>query len=92
MYLIAIIFQSIMVMKLSISRLTDHRVQVGVVLHRRSLCVSVISYRVLVIPGKRFAGGISTTTANVWVSVAGQLRDSDRKWLPRNCYDFTFEV
>ena len=51
-----------------------------------------MSYRVLVFPGKRFAGGISTTTANVWVSVAGKLRDSDRKWLPRNCYDFTFEV
>ncbi|KAF6033953.1 DENND5A [Bugula neritina] len=41
--------------------------------------------------GKRFAGGISTTTANVWVSVAGKLRDSERKWLPRNCHDFTFE-
>ncbi|XP_067950634.1 DENN domain-containing protein 5B-like isoform X2 [Watersipora subatra] len=50
-----------------------------------------LSYRVLVVPGKRFAGGISTTTANAWISVAGKLRDSDRKWLPKNVYDFSFE-
>jgi len=54
--------------------------------------IIVISYRVIICPGKRFAGGIYTTTANVWISVAGQIRDSDRKWLPKNCLDFTFEV
>lgn len=50
---------------------------------------TVVPYRILVFPSTKLGG--STTSANVWLSVAGQLGDSGRMDLPKSLLEHTFE-
>lgn len=52
---------------------------------------TVMTYRLLVFPSKRFAGGLSTTTANAWISLAGHLRESDRFSIPKSTLEVVYE-
>lgn len=50
----------------------------------------VLPYRVLIFPSRRL--NLSTTTANVWVSVSGTLGETGPISLPKNALEFVFEV
>ncbi|KAK7476297.1 hypothetical protein BaRGS_00032490, partial [Batillaria attramentaria] len=50
---------------------------------------TVVPYKVLVYPSTKL--GCSTTSANVWVSVAGQLGDSGKMELPKSLLELSFE-
>lgn len=50
----------------------------------------MVTYRVLVFPSTKL--GCSTTSANVWLSVAGQMGDSGRMELQKGLLELTFEA
>ncbi|XP_070189297.1 DENN domain-containing protein 5B-like isoform X2 [Littorina saxatilis] len=50
---------------------------------------TLMTYKVLVFPSTKL--GCSTTSANVWLSVAGQLGDSGRMDLPKGLLELTFD-
>ncbi|XP_076445285.1 DENN domain-containing protein 5B-like isoform X3 [Babylonia areolata] len=50
---------------------------------------TMVTYRVLVYPSTKL--GCSTTSANVWLSVAGQLGDSGRLELQKSLLELTFD-
>ena len=50
----------------------------------------VLPYRVLIFPSKRF--NVSTTTANVWVTVSGTLAETQPLSVPKNTLEFVFQV
>ncbi|CAG7734875.1 unnamed protein product [Allacma fusca] len=49
----------------------------------------VLPYRVLIFPSKRF--NVSTTTANVWVTVSGTLAETQTLSVPKNTLEFVFQ-
>ncbi|XP_021965831.1 DENN domain-containing protein 5B isoform X2 [Folsomia candida] len=50
----------------------------------------VLPYRVLIFPLKRF--NISSTSANVWISVSGTLGETPNLQLPKNSLEFVFQA
>ncbi|KAK3098446.1 hypothetical protein FSP39_019539 [Pinctada imbricata] len=50
---------------------------------------SVVPYKVLIYPSPKF--GCSTTSANPWVSVAGQLGETGVLEIPKGCLEFNVE-
>ena len=51
---------------------------------------TVVPYRVLIYPSTKL--GCSTTSARVWVSVAGQLEKTSLMEVPKSLLELTFEV
>ena len=54
------------------------------------VAIAVLPYRVLIFPSRRL--NLSTTTANVWVSVSGTLGETGPLSVPKNSLEFVFEV
>ncbi|ESO93313.1 hypothetical protein LOTGIDRAFT_232739 [Lottia gigantea] len=50
---------------------------------------TMINYKVLIYPSTKF--GCATTTANPWISIAGQLGESGVLDIPRGCLEFNFQ-
>jgi len=51
----------------------------------------VIQYRVLVFPRLKLSGG-GSTTANCWLSIAGQYGETEQIPLPKHTLDITIKV
>ena len=51
----------------------------------------VIQYRVLVFPRLKLSGG-GSTTANCWLSIAGQYGETEEVQLPKHTLDITIKV
>ena len=61
--------------------------------HYKTFIVSfltAITYRVVIITGKQLGG--STTTANVWMILAGEIKDTGTISVPKNECEFRFQV
>ena len=53
-------------------------------------CVSAITYKVVIVTGKQLGG--STTTANVWMILAGEIKDTGIIDVPKGDCEFRFQV
>lgn len=49
-----------------------------------------ITYKVVIVTGKQLGG--STTTANVWMILAGEIKDTGTINVPKNECEFRFQV
>ena len=52
--------------------------------------LTAITYRVVIVTGKQLGG--STTTANVWMILAGEIKDTGTISVPKNECEFRFQV
>ena len=51
---------------------------------------SAITYKVVIVTGKQLGG--STTTANVWMILAGEIKDTGSIDVPKGECEFRFQV
>jgi hypothetical protein len=57
---------------------------------RAFLLYTAITYKVVIVTGKQLGG--STTTANVWMILAGEIKDTGTIDVPKGECEFRFQV
>lgn len=59
-------------------------------MNQSNLILKELPYRVVIFPSKKL--GAATTSANVWVSISGNMGETQQVKTPRGTLEFVFHV